>query len=54
MEYAHLTHKLSGRQVDFFNTHLCLCNGDQLLGSAKTITETMMAHRRPGSRVSPP
>jgi len=51
VEYAHFTHKLSGRQVDFFNTHLCLCNGDQLLGSAMTITDTMMQHRRPGSRV---
>ena len=51
IEYAHFTHKLSGRQVDFFNTHLCLCNGDQLLGSAMTITDFMMQHRRPGSRV---
>jgi len=51
VEYAHLTHKLSGREVDYFNTHLCLCNGDQLLGSAVTIAETMAAHRRPGSRI---
>jgi len=51
VEYAHLTHRLSGRQVDFFNTHLCLCNGEQLLGSAVTIEETMAQHRRPGSRI---
>ena len=51
MEYAHLTHRLSGREVDYFNTHLCLCNGDQLLGSAVTIADTIAAHRRPGSRI---
>ena len=51
IEYAHFTHKLSGRQVDFFNTHLCLCNGDQLLGSAMTITDFMVQNRRPGSRI---
>ena len=51
MEYAHLTHKLSGREVDYFNTHLCLCNDDQLLGSAVTIADTIAAHRRPGSRI---
>merc|ERR1712002_1085025 len=43
--------KLSGRKVDHFNTHLCLCNGDQLLGSAKTIAQAMEEHRKPGSRV---
>ena len=51
VEYAHLTHKLSGREVDYFNTHLCLCNGDQLLGSAVTIADTIAAHRRAGSRI---
>jgi len=51
VEYAHLTHKLSGRMVDYFNTHLCLCNGEQLLGSAVTIADTIAAHRRPGSRI---
>ena len=51
MEYVHLTHKLSGREVDYFNTHLCLCNDDQLLGSAVTIADTIAAQRRPGSRI---
>ena len=51
MEYVHFTHKLSGREVDYFNTHLCLCNDDQLLGSAVTIADTIAAHRRPGSRI---
>jgi len=51
VEYAHFTHKLSGTKVDHFNTHLCLCNGDQLLGSAKTIAEAIEQHRKPGSRV---
>ena len=51
VEWVHLTHKLSGREVDYFNTHLCLCNGDQLLGSAVTIADTIAAHRRPGSRI---
>merc|ERR1712058_160546 len=51
VEYAHFTHKLSGRKVDHFNTPLCLCNGDQLLGSAKTIGEAIQQHRKPGSRV---
>ena len=30
---------------------LCLCNGDQLLGSAETIADTIATHRRPGSRI---
>ena len=51
VEYAHFTHRLSGRKVDHFNTHLCLCNGDQLLGSAKTIAEAIQQNRVPGSRV---
>jgi len=51
VEYAHFTHKMSGVKVDHFNTHLCLCNGDQLLGSAKTIAQAMEEHRKPGSRV---
>jgi len=51
VEYAQFTHKLSGRKVDHFNTHLCLCNGDQLLGSAKTIADAMQNNRTPGSRV---
>ena len=33
-------------KVDHFNTHLCVCNGDQLLGSAKTIADTIAANRR--------
>jgi len=37
--------------VDHFNTHLCLCNGDQLLGSAKTIADAIQQHRKPGSRI---
>ena len=45
VEYAHLTHRGTGQQVDFFNTHLCLCTENQLLGSAKTIVQTIKAHR---------
>ena len=33
-------------KVDHFNTHLCVCNGDQLLASAKTIADTIAANRR--------
>ena len=33
VDWAHFTHISSGRQVDMYNTHLCLCNQDQLLGS---------------------
>merc|ERR1712223_938335 len=51
VEYAHFTHMASGRLVDHFNTHLCLCNGDQLLGSAKTIADAIQQHRKPGSRI---
>merc|ERR1712121_39795 len=51
VEYAHFTHRLSGKKVDHFNTHLCLCNGDQLLGSAKTIVEAIQQNRVPGSRI---
>ena len=51
VEFAHLTHRLSGREVDYFNTHLCLCNGEELLGSAVTIADTIAANRRPGSRL---
>merc|ERR1712215_462565 len=51
VEYAHFTHIASGRLVDHFNTHLCLCNGDQLLGSAKTIADAIQQHRKPGSRI---
>ena len=36
-------------KVDHFNTHLCVCNGDQLLGSAKTIADTIAANRRSSS-----
>merc|ERR1719394_1013067 len=49
VEYAHLTHRLSGRQVDFFNTHLCLCNGEQLLGSAVTIEDTFRSYNGAGA-----
>jgi len=49
VEWAKFTHKGTGMLVDHFNTHLCVCNGDQLLGSAKTIADTIAANRRPGS-----
>jgi len=46
VEWAKFTHKGTGMMVDHFNTHLCVCNGDQLLGSAKTIADTIAANRR--------
>ena len=61
VEWAKFTHKGTGMlvdiiiiviililiiKVDHFNTHLCVCNGDQLLGSAKTIADTIAANRR--------
>jgi len=49
VEWAKFTHKATGRQVDHFNTHLCVCDGWELLGSAKTIAATILANRRPGS-----
>merc|ERR1719431_902680 len=51
VEWVQLTHRLSGQQVDHFNTHLCVCNADQLLGSATTILDVMTNNRRPGSRI---
>ena len=33
-------------KVDHFNTHLCVCNGEELLRSAKTIADTIAANRR--------
>ena len=37
--------------MSVFNTHLCLCNGDELLKSAKIISETIQKYSTPGSRV---
>ena len=41
-------------KVDHFNTHLCVCNGDQLLSSAKTIADTIADNRRSLSSSSLP
>jgi len=51
VEWAQLTHRLTGRQVDHFNTHLCVCSADQLLGSASTILDVITNNRRPGARI---
>jgi len=51
VEYSLFTHITTGSNVSVFNTHLCICNGEELLRSAKIITETIQQYRTPGSRV---
>jgi len=56
VEYAQLIHKPSGRLVDHFNTHFCVCEETGTccgetpgLNSAHTVEDTMEKYRRPGS-----
>ena len=49
VEYAQLNHKTTGKMVDHFNTHFCVCSDSDLVKSAHTVEETMQKHRRPGS-----
>jgi len=49
--FARFNHVSSGRIVDVFNTHLCLCDEELLLASAKVVIDTIFKHRRPGSRI---
>jgi len=49
VEWAKFTHKISGRQVDHFNTHLCVCDANKLLLSVKTIASKIASIGRPGS-----
>jgi len=51
LEYAHFTHISSSTHVDWFNTHLCVCDKDKLLLSAKTVAAAIAQHRRNGARV---
>jgi len=51
LEYAHFTHISSGVPVDWFNTHLCVCDAAKLLLSAKTVASAIAQHRHPGARV---
>jgi len=39
----------SGKLVDHFNTHLCVCSQSDLGKSARRLGEVMAAHRRPNS-----
>jgi len=50
VEFAHFTHT-SGKKVDHFNTHLCVCSEGDLLKSARTLADVIQRHRRPGSKV---
>ena len=50
VEFAHFTHT-SGKKVDLFNTHLCVCSEGDLLKSARTLADVIQRHRRPGSKV---
>ena len=55
VEYAQLNHKTSGRKVDIFNTHWCVCTEGQCCGetpgytSAQEVESYMSEIRRPGS-----
>jgi len=55
VEYAQLNHKATGRMVDHFNTHFCVCTEGQCCGqdpglrSAHTVESFMQTNRRSGS-----
>ena len=55
VEFAQLLHKQSGRMVDHFNTHFCVCTEGQCCGqdpglrSAHTVESFMERNRSPGS-----
>ena len=51
VEWAQLTHYKSGRKIDFFNTHWCVCGSGQLLQSAKETLGIINSKRRSGSTV---
>lgn len=43
--FAHYKEKTTGRGFYHFNTHFCVCSADQLLGSAKTIVDAIVARK---------
>ena len=57
MEYALFTHKLTGKQIDHFNTHFCVCTDtismccgqDGQYQSAKEVQAAMELYHRPGN-----
>ena len=58
VEYAQFIHKPSGRLIDHFNTHFCICDEtgtccgpEPLLNSARTVEDAMERYRRPGSLI---
>ena len=56
VEYALLTHKTTGKKIDHFNTHFCVCTDtisdccgqEGQYQSAKEVQAAMDLHRRPG------
>merc|ERR1711997_816048 len=59
VEYALLTHKSTGKQIDHFNTHFCVCTDtisdccgqEGQYQSAKEVQAAMELYRRPGSQM---
>jgi len=58
VEWAQFTHRHSGKLIDFFNTHFCVCaqdgrccSGEAQYQSAKESEQIMAQHQRPGSLV---
>ena len=57
VEYALFTHKLTGNQIDHFNTHFCVCTDtvsmccgqDGQYQSAKEVQAAMELYHRPGN-----
>ena len=51
LDWALFTHRSTGRKVDFYNAHWCVCDGNKLLQSARETVTWINQTKRSGSKV---
>ena len=51
LDWAQFTHRSTGKKIDFYNAHWCVCDGNKLLTTARETVNWINGSKRSGSTV---